>query len=390
MNNPPIVIVGTGPVAWLLALALGRAGLAVRVLEQEAAANSNPQMPPRVSAINHDSLKNLIQQGLSLEALKPHGVMDRIEVWEPDLKKPLVFEAAEVGIACLAQVIENDRLTAVMRAQALSLGTVTAQLAELDHFVIGAEGRSQVFLANGDFLEAALLVGADGARSTVRAKAGIEWSEAPYGHSAIVATIALEKPHRDTAFQVFLPTGPVALLPLADPYQSSLVWSVTPERLAELQPLSDAGFSVELQAVFAERLGKLEAITPRQAFPLCERHAKRYVQPGLALVGDAAHTIHPLAGQGMNLGFADALALAKVLIQAEKMERPLGRLSILEAYERERRLDNTLMMKGMQAFKQAFSAESGRCWPVIRRLGIRWLNQANFLKRYFMACSGSQ
>jgi 2-octaprenylphenol hydroxylase len=202
-----------------------------------------------------------------------------------------------------------------------------------------------------------LLIGADGARSFVRDRAGIGTRSWQHDQMAFVASLETEKPHQDTAWQRFLDTGPIGMLPLSEG-RISIVWSTTPEAAETALAMSDRELSQALTDVSGGVLGKLTPAGPRGAFPLISRHADCYVQDGLALVGDAAHSIHPLAGQGVNLGFADASALVAVLGKALDAGEDPGDMPILRKYERARKGANRTMLQFMDALNRLFSNQS--------------------------------
>ena len=236
--------------------------------------------------------------------------------------------------------------------------------------------------------QADLLVGADGARSRVRDWAGISGCARDSGHHALVATISTALPHDACARQVFMESGPLALLPLySDPQQGeqrqcSIVWSGWPERIAQLREKAPADFAAELQAGVGDALGEVALLSDRAVFPIQERHASSYVAAGLALVGDAAHVIHPLAGQGVNLGLLDAAVLAEEVERAVGSGRSCADSAALARYQRRRRGENLIMQNAMRGFQELFGQ---RALPVrwLRNTGMRWVNQAGPLKRLF-------
>ena len=238
-------------------------------------------------------------------------------------------------------------------------------------------------LRDGRRISARLLVGADGADSAVRQYAGLALRRFALAQTAIVATVRTERPHDDTAFQHFLPTGPLALLPLAGAHHVSIVWSADTPRAQALMALDDVAFTAELTRAFGERLGALTVASARAAFPLALTHAVDYIAPAVALVGDAAHTVHPLAGQGVNLGLLDAAALAEVVLDAHGAGKDIGAHHVLRRYERWRKGDNWTMLAVTGGFKFLF----GNDWPLVREarnLGLRATDRSQIVKNLFM------
>jgi len=226
--------------------------------------------------------------------------------------------------------------------------------AQLDAFELNGAAM-RISLADGRSVHARLLVGADGASSRVRAMAGIAVEARDYQQAAVVAVVSTEQPHQETAWQRFLPTGPLAFLPLRDG-RSSIVWSTTPQQAEALCALNADEFLDRLSTAFELRLGRVTAVEERVHFPLRRLHAKHYVAERLALVGDAAHVIHPLAGQGVNLGLLDAASLAEVVLDTRAAQRDFGAQGNLRRYERWRHGDNRVMQLAMDGFKDLFAA----------------------------------
>jgi 2-octaprenylphenol hydroxylase len=238
-------------------------------------------------------------------------------------------------------------------------------------------------LEDGRKLTADLIVAADGARSNLRDWAGIKTKGWAYDQTAVVCTATTEQPHQQTARQRFLPEGPLAFLPLSNPHQCSIVWSNSTEEAELLCQLDDEAFKHALTNAFESTLGEITDISQRASFPLALRHATDYVKPGFALVGDAAHTIHPLAGQGVNIGFLDAATLAEVVIEAHQKERDIASLHTLNKYQRRRKGDNIAMQMTMDAFKRTFSNDLAPLrW--VRRLGLKTVNKSGLLRKLFM------
>ncbi len=297
------------------------------------------------------------------------------------------FDAAEVQRANLGHIVENSLLRA-------SLLSAIDEQNNIDLYCPTAveslrrDGKTIVVnLPNGEQLTSLLVVAADGANSPVREQMGFELRTWGYEHTAITATVKTEKPHGFAARQWFAPSGPLAFLPLrasaedspTEAHYISIVWSQTPGQAERLMALDEAGFCSELTMTSEGVLGAVESVSERLQFPLTQRHGVDYVQPGIALIGDAAHTIHPLAGQGVNLGFSDARVLVEELARALEQESGLGGLQALKRYQRRRKPDNLAMMATMEGFKRLFEREE---LPVrlLRNIGMSGLNRLAPLK----------
>jgi 2-octaprenylphenol hydroxylase len=386
-----IVIVGAGlsglTVAGLL-LQSGQDRLQVAIVDAADA----PVAPPgdetalRVSAIATGSVGLLDGIGawerLAEDRVCPYECM---RVWDesmpPDGPATLVFDAAEFAVAQLGFIVENLRLQAALLAALADADVQWIHGTPVEALTRTPRGH-RVVLGDGRSLHADLVIGADGARSRVRELAGIETRDWPYGQTAFVAHLKPGRPHRHTAWQRFLSTGPLGMLPLADG-RISVVWSTTDAGVERALAASDAELSAMLTDASGEVLGRLEASGPRGSFPLCARHAARYVVPGIVLVGDAAHTVHPLAGQGANLGLQDAAALAGVIGDAlERGEHP-GDRPVLRRYERKRKGANAAMLHFMTALNRLFAADSAPL-RVLRTTGMRLFNHSGPLREYMV------
>ncbi len=361
-----VVVVGAGMVGATLTLALSEKGLRVAVIE---ACEPQLEWPAgshdlRVSAVTEASgqiFRSLgVWQTMVVSGVSPFSDM---HVWDAGGGGEIHFDCAGIGAASLGHIIENRVIQAALVGRLQRQGRADWFCPDtVDAFDVSEE-RVSITLASGGQLSARLLAAADGGRSRIREMAAIETRGWRYDQTAVVATVKTEKPHQETAWQRFLETGPLAFLPLSDG-QSSIVWSTSPEQAASLLTLDDEVFCAELAKAFDYRLGAVTATGSRAAFPLQLQHAKNYVLPRLALVGDAAHTIHPLAGQGVNLGLLDAATLAEVLAEASAMKRDPGAMPVLRRYERWRKGDNLLTMAVMDGFKRLFGAQSAP---------LRWL-----------------
>jgi 2-octaprenylphenol hydroxylase len=300
-----------------------------------------------------------------------------MDVWDARSPGHIRFEAAEVGEPDLGHIIENRVIQSTLWEALGEAGVRVLCPASLAHLDI-APDVVRASLEDGRVVSARLVVGADGARSRVRALAGIGVDTRRYGQKAVVANVSTEHPSPATAWQRFLPTGPLAFLPLADG-RSSIVWSTDTEHADTLLTLDDEAFCTELGAAFEWRLGEVIATSARAAFPLAGSQATQYVRGRIALVGDAAHTIHPLAGQGANLGLADVAALADVL----HPDRDPGDLRRLRAYERARRGENWMMMRAMEGFSGLFGSRRGAV-ELARGLGLNLADRLPGIKNGFL------
>lgn len=377
-----VLVVGGGAVGAALALLLGRQGRRVALLEQMAAQPFDPkgETDLRVFAVNRAS-QRLFESLQVWDTMVSRGVSpyEAMEVWDARSPGRIRFEAADVGEPDLGHIVENRVLLSSLW-EALGSARVTRICpASLAHLQVLSDG-VHVSLEDGRVVQARLVAGADGARSKVRSLAGIGIDARRYDQKAVVANVTTECPNPATAWQRFLPAGPLAFLPLADG-RSSIVWSTTAQQADNLLALDDAAFCRELGAAFEWRLGVVTATGPRAAFVLGGSQATRYVRPRIALVGDAAHTIHPLAGQGANLGFADALALAGVL--RTRMDRDPGEIRVLRAYERARRGENWVMMRAMEGFSALFGSGDSAV-ELARGLGLSLADRFPAIKNGFL------
>ena len=358
MQSVDVAIVGGGMVGLAVACGLQGSGLRVAVLEQRVpeplAADAPPQL--RVSAINAASEKLLTRLGvwqdiLSRRASCYHGM----EVWDKDSFGHISFDDQSMGYNHLGHIVENSVIHYALwnKAQQSSDITLLAP-AELQQVAWG-ENETFLTLKDGSMLTARLVIGADGANSWLRNKADIPLTFWDYQHHALVATIRTEEPHDAVARQVFHGEGILAFLPLSDPYLCSIVWSLSPEEALRMQQAS---------------LGLCKVESERLVFPLTGRYARQFAAHRLALVGDAAHTIHPLAGQGVNLGFMDAAELIAELKRLHRQGKDIGQYIYLRRYERSRKHSAALMLAGMQGFRDLFSG-ANPAKKLLRDIGLK-------------------
>jgi 2-octaprenylphenol hydroxylase len=390
-----ITIVGSGIAGSALATALSGHGFSVALIEARPLCQDPlpdiidvAHFDPRVTALTPKSQSFLHSigawEGIAAQRICPYTHMS---VWDGEGTGFIEFDCSEVKVPALGHIVENrivvatllDRVRASRDVELMSPVSVTA-------CKLNEAGRATLSLDDKDCIETDLVVAADGALSRVRQMLDFKTREWDYGHSAIVATVELENSHQMTAWQRFLPTGPLAFLPLAgepEKHLCSIVWSINEALVEGLIELDDAAFCQRLEAAFEHRLGKVVACSPRFAFPLRQRHAIDYVRPGVALVADAAHTIHPLAGQGINLGLQDVQALAEEIVAGRARGANPGQLQLLKRYQRKRKSENMLMMAAMDGFKSLFEQSS---LPVrlLRNEGMRRVSSLGPIKRQLM------
>ncbi|MGD8642507.1 MAG: UbiH/UbiF/VisC/COQ6 family ubiquinone biosynthesis hydroxylase [Gammaproteobacteria bacterium] len=388
-----VIVVGCGMVGAAFACALADSRLRVAVVEAKSPDLQwpKPAYDLRTSALSRASQRILesLQVWPHIEAMRASPYTD-MHVWDASGKGVIHFDCADIGEPSLGHIVENGVILAALYQRLQSIGNVQLLCPATPRRLTKALDGYLFTLEQGQTLQADLIVAADGARSWVRQAAGIEAHIEDYHQTAVVTNVKTAQHHQYTAWQVFLPTGPLAFLPLTDGY-SSIVWSTAPEHAQALLAMEEDEFKTALETAFAGTLGAITQVGERGAFPLRSLHAKHYVKPGLALVGDAAHAIHPLAGQGVNLGFADAACLAEVLIDALAQGKHIGAFDVLRRYERWRKGDNASMLAAMSTFKSVFTSNS----PLVqlgRNLGFTLTNRAtpakNFFIRYAMGLVG--
>ncbi|POZ61326.1 FAD-dependent monooxygenase [Chromobacterium alticapitis] len=382
MEHRDIVIVGGGMVGSALAAALSGHGLSISVLEREAPMPFSAEQPPdlRVSAISPASAGFLDGIGAWEKILAMRAApYRRMQVWERDETAGTLFTAEEAGAPELGHIVENRVVQLAATQALLDKGDIDYRCPAAVSDIVYRPQASQLTLADGSQLQARLLIAADGARSQVREAAGIGVTSWDYPMHALVLACRVDGAQQDITWQQFTPNGPLAFLPLTGD-AASLVWYHRPEEVRRLLALSDEELIAAVSQTFPRRLPGIRQLVARGSFGLTRRHAQRYVREGAALVGDAAHTIHPLAGQGVNLGFQDAAALADVLLAAQAKGEDWASERILARYPRARKPANLAMQSGMDAFCYGFSNEAPPL-RALRGLGLRLADKAGPLKR---------
>ncbi|WP_339878503.1 UbiH/UbiF/VisC/COQ6 family ubiquinone biosynthesis hydroxylase [Pseudidiomarina gelatinasegens] len=372
-NALTVIIVGGGMIGLSAALGLRQQGHRVHMVERSGRPTYSEQTELRVSALAHHSralLQNLgVWQKLPAERLGPYTGM---QVWDHDSFGEISFAAAEVDADDLGAIVENRVLEQALWDAAEASGVVMHAEDEVTAHQVDAE-HAHVTLNSGQQLHGDYLIAADGARSPIRERAKLPISFWDYEQTGIVAVIETEQPHQGVARQVFLPTGPVAWLPLHDPHHVSLVWSADSDYAQQLLADDDKAFIKQLQAASDQCLGTLQLASQRVGFPLRMQYAQRWLQDRLLIIGDAAHSIHPLAGQGANLGFGDVIDLLAVFEQSPTQRS-------LRGWERKRKAAAMTMITAMEAFKRGFGS-ANPLLKLVRGVGFKVANSTAPIKR---------
>ena len=395
-----LVIIGGGLVGASLACALKDTSLSIALIEAQPA----PAKPHsgvsvgnadlRVSALNRASESFL--RALGVWQVLPEqrlAAYDKMRVWDGEGTGHIHFDAVELAQTHLGHIVENSVANAaLMEILCVQNNVQVFSPVKLDSIEqVGDDLPGYLLqLDNGQLLQTSMLVAADGARSQVRQWAGFDTREWDYQHHALVCTVEVELNHQTCAWQRFTEDGVLAFLPMAQSNLCSIVWSCPEARAEHLLALEDDEFLSELSRAFEHKLGKVQACGERAAIPLRQRHAKSYVKDGVVLVGDAAHSIHPLAGQGVNLGFMDAYVLADEIKQGLARGLKASHPHVLARYERRRMPENLSMMATMEGFKRLFAVRSpGLRW--LRNWGMTNMNRVGFLKNHIVQMAmGSQ
>lgn len=376
MQSVDIAIVGGGMVGLALAAAFKDSDLRVAVIENREPEAHLADLPDvRVSALSRSSeniLRNLgAWQGILSRRCSPYCAM---EVWEQDSFARIEFDAQKLAQPDLGHIVENRVIQLALLEQVKQQPNVSLFMPNKCSSMAIGESEAWLTLDNGQALTAKLVVGADGANSWVRKQQDIPLTHWDYGHSAIVANVWTAEAHERVARQTFTPQGPLAFLPMGESNMSSIVWSTEPNRADKLVALSDTEFNKALTAEFDARLGLCEVVGQRFAFPLKMRYARDFAVERVALVGDAAHTIHPLAGQGVNLGLLDAASLAQEVISLWQRGEDIGTKRNLRGYERWRKAEAAKMIAAMQGFKDLFSG-GNPAKKLVRGIGMTLVSQ---------------
>ncbi len=359
-----VVIIGGGIVGLSFANELAASDFSVAVVERNTLKAVTDETDCRVSAINRFALKRFDQTGVLASSLMQRAcAFEKMFVWDQGGAGQIQFDSAELGVSELGVIIENNVLQQMLLDKVKTAENITylcpEEIAKINYSSADevALVRASVELSSGKKIRSTLLVGADGVNSKVREAASIQRAKQSYKQQGLVCNVTTSESHQNTAWQCFMPSGPLAFLPLYNG-QSSIVWSLDEDEAQRIMALDDDAFKIALAEAGEFKLGEILDLSQRFLFPLSHGHANEYVKPGLALIGDAAHNIHPLAGQGANLGIADAFALAEVICTARKAGRQWSALHTLMKYQRQRKGANRVMELSMSGFKELFGQKN--------------------------------
>lgn len=408
-----LVVVGGGMVGLSLACSLAQTNYSILVIDaakppepfQERSKSGSRLGPkrqgyilrsgfaPRVSAISNRSSRYLTEiQAWGKIAEDLISAYTSMHVWDArgsgEIDLGEASDASDASKSPQGHIVENEILHRALWETA-SEATNIELIYECPLNELNCKAGAWHLRLHKSEIEAGLVIGADGAQSRVAQYAGLSKREWSYDHLALVAVVETEKSHEQTAWQCFTPLGPLAFLPLnaSSPNYSSIVWSINPAAARMLMDFSEKQFAEELTKNFETRLGQVTGVDQRLTFPLVQRHARKYFLPGLALIGDAAHTIHPLAGQGVNLGFSDARTLGKLLKTDDSGKAGDGYVNLLKTYQRRRQPENMAAMALMESFKHLYSSSDPTLnW--IRNTGMRFLQGMPSVKKQIIKLAG--
>lgn len=377
-----VLIVGGGLVGGLAACALARGGVDVVVVDADDPKTLlNAQYDGRCSAIARSVHNAFVALGLWEHMESEAGVIEDIRVTDGQSPLFLHFDSLDLVGVPFGYMLENRTVRNALLKVVPKLDHATYLAPVRVEKLERSAAKVDAVLSDGTTVEAKLVVGADGRGSWVRRSANIDLTKWSYDQTAIVTTVETEKPHLNVAQEHFLPSGPFAILPMPG-HRSSIVWTETSRNAPVMMGLNEEAFQAELAERFSDYLGEVKVVGPRWSYPLTLQFAKRSIDQRLVLVGDASHGMHPVAGQGFNMGARDACALAELIIETKKLGLDIGAGRVLDDYDRWRHFDNHLMLASTDALVKLFSNNIG---PVrfVRDVGLALVEQLPFAKKFF-------
>ncbi|MBL1142002.1 MAG: ubiquinone biosynthesis protein UbiH [Proteobacteria bacterium] len=380
-----VVVVGGGIIGGSFACLLGQAGLKVILLDAGVRqVNSLKKVDARVFAITRAS-EHILKKAGAWRRLNENDIacFRKMHVWDENGLGEINFDSASICQPTMGYIISHQVIIDALQERLLDMENVRCIWSASAAFIKNEKTSMLLETEDGLQFRSKLVVAADGSNSKIRSLANIHYQKHDYKQSALACVVTTEYPHKEIARQRFLKRGPLAFLPMIDPYQSAIVWSTSPNHARQLKEIDKSTFHFELADAFANELGEIKESSERIVFPLSRAQAEHYVQPRLALIGDSAHTVHPLAGLGANLGLLDAAALAEVVIDSVSRERDPGRLQVLRRYERWRKGENHNVMYLMDGFKHLFENQTQSVqW--LRNFGLDMVDSLPIAKHLIM------
>ena len=388
IHKTDVLIVGSGMVGSSLAIALSNVGLSVALVDQvDPLVQTGGEFDGRASAIAATPQKMLNQIGIWRHVGKNFSPIEDIRVVDAESSLFLHYNYEDVLCEALGFMVENRHFRQACRAQIQNNKNIIFLAPTKINQILRGVGGVHAFLTNGAQVKSSLVIGADGKGSKVRERAGIDCTTWSYHQTAIVLTVDHAVPHHNIAYEHFLPAGPFAILPLrgerGEKNRSSIVWTEKFNLAEKILNLSDNDFTSEFKRRFGDHLGDPTFVGPRWAYPLSLQYTETCISERLALIGDAAHVIHPIAGQGLNLGLRDVAALAEVLTDAKRLGLDIGSVGVLEKYQKWRRFDSSVMLAMTDGLNRLFSNDISPI-KAVRDFGLATINKANPLKKFFM------
>ena len=380
-----VVVVGGGIIGGTFACLLGQAGIKVILLDAGVRqVNSLKKVDARVFAITRAS-EQILKKAGAWRRIQENDIacFRKMHVWDENGLGEINFDSASICQSTMGYIISHQVIVDALQEKLLDMENVRCIWSVSPAFIKNEVDSMLLETEDGLQFRSKLVVAADGSNSKLRALANIHYQKHDYQQSALACVVTTEYPHAEIARQRFLKRGPLAFLPMVDPHQSAIVWSSSPDHIQRLKEADKAAFHFELAEAFANELGEIKDSTERMVFPLSRAQAEQYIQPRMALIGDSAHTVHPLAGLGANLGLLDAAALAEVLIDSVQRGRDPGRLQVLRRYERWRKGENHSMMYLLDGFKHLFENQTQSVqW--LRNFGMDMVDSLPVAKRIIM------